>query len=179
MTYMVPLMMTWVKRPLRGVSRERLDGLENSRDEAVGDRVTEWYKHQRHKGGNGVADIRPVDCDNLTHHHAPNLDGQCLLVASVWKLTKINVHPVAQGGIEAKIGAKKIETIKQSPVVTAASPVLPPSAIPEPDSINAVTGDRPRRLPMEMLKASVQYAIVDRGKSPFAASATPAKRAML
>jgi hypothetical protein len=89
------------------------------------------------------------------------------------------VHPVAQGGIEAKIGAKKMEMIKHNPVVTAVSPVRPPSAIPEPDSMNAVTGERPSRLPMEMLKASVQYAIVDRGKSPCAESATPANRAIL
>jgi len=89
------------------------------------------------------------------------------------------VHPVAQGGIDAKIGAKKMEMMKQIPVVTAVRPVLPPSAIPEPDSMNAVTGDSPSKLPTEILNASVQYAIVDRGKSPLAESATPANRAML
>jgi hypothetical protein len=51
----------------------------------------------------------------------------------------ISVHPVAQGGIEAKIGAKNIDSKKHSPVVTAVKPVRPPSAIPAPDSIKAVT----------------------------------------
>jgi len=41
---------------------------------------------------------------------------------------------VAQGGILAKIGAKKIESKKQRPVVIEVSPVLPPSEIPAPDS---------------------------------------------
>jgi hypothetical protein len=51
----------------------------------------------------------------------------------------ISVHPVAHGGTEANIGAKNIDKMKQSPVVTAVKPVLPPSAIPAPDSMNAVT----------------------------------------
>ena len=88
------------------------------------------------------------------------------------------MHPVAHGGILAKIGAKKIEIKKHMPVVTAVNPVRPPSAMPAPDSINAVTGLVPRTLPMVMLIASVQYAIVERGKSPVVGSTTPAKRAM-
>jgi len=71
-------------------------------------------------------------------------------------ITKIKVHPVAQGGIEAKIGAKKMDIKKQSPVTTAVSPVRPPSAIPAPLSTNAVTGEQPSREPMEMQNASVQ-----------------------
>ncbi len=86
---------------------------------------------------------------------------------------------MAHGGIEAKMGAKKIEIMKHKPVVTAVRPVRPPSAMPEPDSMKAVTGDKPSRLPTEMLKASVQYAMVERGKSPLEASATPANRAIL
>ena len=46
-----------------------------------------------------------------------------------------SVLPVAHGGMDAKIGAKNIETTKQSPVVIAVRPVLPPSAIPAPDSM--------------------------------------------
>lgn len=61
----------------------------------------------------------------------------------------------------------------------AVRPVLPPSAIPAPLSMNAVTGDRPKRLPMDMVRASVQYARVERGKSPVVVSTAPAKRAML
>lgn len=54
--------------------------------------------------------------------------------------TRTNVHPVAQGGMEAKMGAKKSEIKKQIPVVMAVSPVFPPSAMPAPDSMKAVTG---------------------------------------
>src|ERR1700760_965941 len=70
--------------------------------------------------------------------------------------TSTRVQPVAHGGIEAKIGEKKIEMRKQTPVVIAVRPVLPPSEIPAPDSINAVTGLVPSNAPMEMLSASVQ-----------------------
>jgi len=66
------------------------------------------------------------------------------------------VHPVAQGGMEAKIGAKKREVRKQIPVVMAVRPVQPPSVMPAPDSMNAVTGEQPKREPMEMDIASVQ-----------------------
>lgn len=76
------------------------------------------------------------------------------------------MQPVAHGGMLAKIGAKNIDIRKQTPAVIAVSPVLPPSAIPAPDSMNAVTGETPRSAPTDILVASVQYAIVDRGKSP-------------
>jgi hypothetical protein len=66
------------------------------------------------------------------------------------------VHPVAQGGIDAKIGAKNIEIRKHMPQIMAVNPVLPPSAIPAPLSIKAVTGEHPRRAPIEIQKASVQ-----------------------
>jgi hypothetical protein len=95
------------------------------------------------------------------------------------RLTRIKVQPVAHEGIEAKIGAKKIDIKKQHPVVMAVRPVLPPSVIPAPDSMNAVTGEQPSRLPIEMVIASVQYASVERGKSPVSGSTTPEKRAML
>lgn len=72
------------------------------------------------------------------------------------ELTNIKVQPVAQGGIEAKIGAKKIDTRKHNPVTMAVNPVLPPSAIPAPLSINAVTGEHPSSEPMEMHAASMQ-----------------------
>lgn len=86
---------------------------------------------------------------------------------------------MAQGGIEAKIGAKKREIKKQIPTVIAVSPVLPPSAIPAPDSMNAVTGLQPNKAPMDIQIASVQYAKVDRGKSPLWISTTPENLAML
>jgi hypothetical protein len=89
------------------------------------------------------------------------------------------VQPVAHGGIEAKIGAKKMQIKKQRPVVMAVRPVLPPSAIPAPDSMKAVTGDVPKSAPIEIISESVQYATVDRGKSPVFWSTTPEKRAIL
>ena len=92
--------------------------------------------------------------------------------------TRMSVQPVAQGGMEAKIGAKKMEIRKQMPVVMAVRPVRPPSVIPAPDSMNAVTGEQPNREPTEIATASVQYASVERGKSPVSGSTTPEKRAM-
>ena len=89
------------------------------------------------------------------------------------------MHPVAQGGIDANMGAKKRDNRKQIPVVVAVSPVFPPSVMPAPDSMKAVTGDVPKRAPMDMEKASVQYAIVDLGKDPVFSSTTPANLAML
>lgn len=41
--------------------------------------------------------------------------------------TTTRAPPVAQGGIDAKMGAKKTETKKRSPVTIAVIPVLPPS----------------------------------------------------
>ena len=93
-------------------------------------------------------------------------------------LTKMSVQPVAQGGIDAKMGEKKMEMRKQTPVVMAVRPVRPPSAMPAPDSMNAVTGDVPSREPIEIMIASVQYATVDRGNEPVFSSTTPEKRAM-
>lgn len=93
--------------------------------------------------------------------------------------TRISVQPVAHGGMDAKIGAKNMEMKKQMPHVMAVKPVLPPSAMPAPDSIKAVTGDVPSREPTLMQSASVQYASVDLGKSPDSGSTTPANLAML
>lgn len=76
------------------------------------------------------------------------------------------------------MGAKKTETTKHRPVTMAVRPVLPPSAMPAPLSIKAVTGDEPSREPMEMKLASVQYASVERGKSSSLGSITPQKRTM-
>jgi hypothetical protein len=70
--------------------------------------------------------------------------------------TRIKVQPVAQGGILAKIGEKKIEKRKQRPVVMAVRPVRPPSAIPAPDSMKAVAGEQPKRELMLITMASVQ-----------------------
>lgn len=100
------------------------------------------------------------------------------------------MHPVAQGGMLANIGAKNTLTKKHSPVTIAVRPVRPPSAIPAPLSMKAVTGEQPSRDPMLIHAASMQYATVDRGKSPsllslrffvrsFCCCARPQNRAML
>lgn len=49
--------------------------------------------------------------------------------------TMTSVQPVAHGGMDAKIGAKKTLMKKARPVVIAVSPVPPPSEIPAPDSM--------------------------------------------
>src|SRR4051812_44333848 len=92
--------------------------------------------------------------------------------------TMTSVQPVAQGGIEAKIGAKKMEMKKQMPVNMAVSPVLPPSEIPAPDSMYAVTGGQPISEPIEIPRASTEYAIDEFSKSCVRSSMAPQKRAM-
>lgn len=100
------------------------------------------------------------------------------MTPKIVRLTKINVHPVAHGGILAKIGAKNKEIKKHIPVVIAVRPVFPPSAMPAPDSMKAVTGLTPKSDPIEIIIASVQYANVDLGKSPVSGSTTPENLAM-
>lgn len=102
----------------------------------------------------------------------------CVICLIIMHPTKMSVHPVAHGGIEAKMGAKKMEPMKHSPATAAVSPVRPPSAMPAPLSMNAVTGEQPKSAPMEMKSASVQYAMVERGKSPSFGLTTPQKRTM-
>lgn len=62
--------------------------------------------------------------------------------------TIISVQPVAHGGIDENMGAKKTEMKKHRPVVIAVRPVLPPSEIPAPDSMKVVTGERPKMEPI-------------------------------
>lgn len=94
------------------------------------------------------------------------------------RLTNTNAQPVAHVGMFEKMGAKNNETKNNRPVVMAVKPVLPPSAIPAPDSTNVVTGELPNKDAIEMQTASVQKATVERGKEPSVGSTTPAKRAI-
>lgn len=88
--------------------------------------------------------------------------------------TIVSAPPVAHEGMDAKIGAKNIETKNMTPVVIAVNPVFPPSMIkcwifgkkkwkgqdspliPVALSMYAVTGLQPTRAPMLMEKASTQ-----------------------
>ena len=70
--------------------------------------------------------------------------------------TMTSAPPVAQEGMDAKMGAKKTEMKNMKPVVIAVMPVRPPSAMPVADSMNAVTGDVPMSAPMEIENASTQ-----------------------
>jgi hypothetical protein len=92
--------------------------------------------------------------------------------------TMTSAPPVAQAGMLAKIGAKNTDTRKARPVVTAVIPVFPPSEIPVADSMNAVTGDVPISAPIEIEKASTQYAHVEFSKSRVTGSRRPANFAM-
>src|SRR5579859_5495350 len=91
---------------------------------------------------------------------------------------RTSAEPVAQVGMDANIGAKKIEMKNAKPVTIAVIPVFPPSDIPAPDSMNAVTGLVPRRLPIEMETASTTYATADPSKSPVFSSRAPQNRAI-
>src|SRR5579862_6214693 len=70
--------------------------------------------------------------------------------------TNIRVQPVAQEGMLANMGAKKMEMKKHSPVMQAVIPVMPPSEMPAPDSTNAVTGGDPKSEPKLMPTASTR-----------------------
>lgn len=133
-----------------------------SRDETIGHAVTEGNECQSYEGRDGIANILPVDARDLAYHQTTNLV-HYVSVGITQKidrveptLTRTKVPPVAQGGTEARIGAKNKDSKKQKPVEMAVRPVRPPSAIPAPLSINAVTGEQPKRDPMEMQAASVQ-----------------------
>jgi len=77
-----------------------------------------------------------------------------------------------------KMGAKNREIKKKTPVVMLVRPLLPPAAMPAPDSTKAVTGEEPKREAMEIQIASVQKATVERGNEPSSGSTTPANRAI-
>ena len=128
------------------------------RDETVSYAVAERDKSHNHEGRKNIANVSPVDLGDLTDHHATNLFTMSVLFLAeeiaTTEHTRIRVHPVAQGGTDAKMGAKNREMKKQIPVVMAVKPVRPPSWMPEPDSTNAVTGEEPKSEPMEIAKAS-------------------------
>ena len=98
-----------------------------------------------------IASVRKAGMESPMYRQLISVQALAIIVP-----TSINVHPVAQGGIEANIGAKKIEMKKQSPVTHAVIPVAPPSEIPAPDSMNAVTGGEPKREPIVMEMASTR-----------------------
>ncbi len=82
------------------------------------------------------------------------MKGTYFLIMSEPTMTR--APPVAQDGIDAKMGAKKTDTKNAIPVEIAVMPVLPPSEIPVALSMNAVTGEVPIRAPILILKASTQ-----------------------
>ena len=72
--------------------------------------------------------------------------------------TMISAGAVANEGTVRKIGEKNSESTKNAPVVSAVSPVRPPSAIPEVDSTNVVTVDVPSPAPTVVATASARRA---------------------
>ena len=68
----------------------------------------------------------------------------------------ISVHLVAHGGMDAKIGAKKMEMKNEIPVKMAVKPVLPPSEMPAPLSIYAMTSRDPKREPIDIQQQGMQ-----------------------
>jgi hypothetical protein len=154
-----------------------------SRNEPVRHAVAEGNEGYCHEGRNCISNVTPIDLSYLANHQTTHLrqhDQPSLNKNGRWSMfpTRMSVQPVAQGGIDAKIGAKKSEMRKQKPVMIAVKPVRPPSAMPAPLSMNAVTGEQPKSEPMDMHTASVQYASVERGKSPSVARVLLQKRAI-
>ena len=72
--------------------------------------------------------------------------------------TMISAGAVANEGTVRKIGEKNRESAKNAPVVSAVSPVRPPSAMPEVDSTNVVIVDVPRPAPTVVATASARRA---------------------
>ena len=110
--------------------------------------------------------------------------------------TIVIAPPVAHGGIDEKMGPKKMEMKNIIPVVMAVSPVLPPSTkiiyqplstqrtwygplIPVADSMNTVTELEPKRALRMIEKAVTQNAIEEPSKSRVAESCKPDNLAMV
>lgn len=122
----------------------------------------------------------PVDLEDTTRDGSDRQSGLLLdkvktYLRIIIEPTMTSAPPVAQEGIDAKMGAKKTETKNMKPTTTAVIPVLPPSAkyslqcnvrksdldpniplIPVALSMYAVTGLTPSRAPMLMENASMQ-----------------------
>ena len=84
--------------------------------------------------------------------------------------TMISAGAVANEGTVRKIGEKNSESTKNAPVVSAVSPVRPPSAIPEVDSTNVVIVDVPRPAPTVVATASARRAPLMPGRWPSSSS---------
>ena len=80
---------------------------------------------------------------------------------------------VAQGGILAIMGAKKIDRKKNNPQNTAVRPVREPASTPAPLSMNEVTGESPKMEPNIVESASTENACLLAGKSPVSSSTKP------
>ena len=83
---------------------------------------------------------------------------------------RINAGAVASLGIIAAIGVINSVNAKQIPVVTAVSPVLPPSSTPAADSINVVIVVEPNNAPIVVANASTKNGLFISGKSPFSSN---------
>jgi len=166
----------------------RRDSLEGERNHYKGD-------ESRYR----ITDIVPVDFQDTEELsiHLLVMDRRRTHLQTIRVPTIVNAPPVAHGGIDEKMGAKKMETKNMIPVVMAVKPVLPPSAvkmsgfvlkitcktviplIPVADSIYAVTGLEPNRAPRTIQKASTQYAMDEPSKSKVTGSRKPANLAMV
>jgi hypothetical protein len=80
---------------------------------------------------NSVTHIVPVDFANARIHAVSTVpeasDYQRAYFRIISEPAMTRAPPVAQGGMDAKIGAKKTEMKKANPTVIAVIPVLPPS----------------------------------------------------
>ena len=88
--------------------------------------------------------------------------------------TMTKTLPVAHGGSEEKMGAKNKLKKNIKETVNPVIPVRPPSAMPDALSTNAVHGEQPNKLPMEIESASHTYAVELPSKSPVRTSTRPA-----
>lgn len=144
----------------------------DSSNDTVRDVVRERNHDDRNERWHGVPNVGPVDLSHAKRakpiwisSEQQNTTRQITYLEIIRLPTMTSAPPVAQPGIEAKMGEKNTETRNMIAVKIAVKPVFPPSEIPVALSMNAVTGLTPSRAPILMEKASTQYATVERSKS--------------
>ena len=99
-----------------------------------------------------------------------SLKSMLITLLSMYRPTMISAGAVAKDGIARKIGDRNRDRPNKMAVVTAVSPVLPPSDTPEALSTKVVVVDVPRTAPAVVATASARRAPLMFGSLPSSSS---------
>ena len=99
-----------------------------------------------------------------------SLKSMLMTLLSMYRPTMISAGAVAKDGIARKIGDRNRDRPNKIAVVTAVSPVLPPSDTPEALSTKVVVVDVPRTAPAVVATASARRAPLIFGSLPSSSS---------